>query len=384
MTNVYFPETTNDVSEIIGDNIISGQKVEVRTNGSLINLGQKMATDSILSLKKFDQITSYEPEELVITLGPGVKLSELVNMLAKYNQELRFEPPDYGPLFGNQKDMGSIGGIIGCNLSGPKRFLGGGARDFILGVEGVSGYGKTFKSGGKVVKNVTGYDISKLMAGSYGTLGALTEFTLKLSPIPEAEISFLVHGLNDKQAIQLMSRIAMSPIETSGLAHLPMNIAKTISQGSATTILRLEGASVSIKERSDAILKLINKYSFSLRETEESKFIWSVICNVAPTHPPADKPLWKICVPATYAPDLINHHKPDFYYFDWAGGLIWMASDEIPKIENGAYWLIRTPEGDPSIYPFTNIKDAATNMIMTKVKKAFDPKNILNPRRLGG
>ena len=383
MTKIYFPESLNDVSEIIGDNIISNQKLDVRTNGSLIELGNKMTTDSILSLKQFNQIISYDPEELVITLGPGVNLSDLKELLAQNKQELRFEPPDYGPLYGNKKNTGSIGGIIGSNLSGSKRFLAGGARDYVLGVEGVSGFGQTFKAGGRVVKNVTGYDVSKLMTGSYGTLGAITKFTLKLSPMSEAECSITINGLNDTEAIKLMSKIAMSPIETSGLAHIPQTAASDILQGGSATVIRVEGTTVSIKERTDAILKLIEKHPYKNLIMEESRSIWRAICNVAPIRPPTNIPLWKICVPPSFAPTLINHHKPDFYYFDWAGGLIWMASYEIPKIENGAFWLIRKPEDDPSAFPFTNMKDAATNLIMKRVKNAFDPKKILNPERLG-
>jgi glycolate oxidase FAD binding subunit len=377
MTDIYSPSTINALSDIIGDHIVRESPLDVRTNGSLIKLGQPMVTDATLSLENFNQVTLYEPEELVITLGPGVNLTELKNILKDKSQELRFEPPDYGPLLGNQANLGSIGGVIGCNLSGPKRFMAGAARDFILGVEGVSGFGHSFKAGGRVVKNVTGYDVSKLVTGAYGTLGALTGFTLKLSPMAEAEISIIVHGLNDDEAIKLMSKIAICPFETSGLSYLPMSISK---QKTSLIVIRIEGVSASLKERTDAILKIIGAKSSEIYQSEQSKAIWKTIADVAPLNPPTDIPLWKISVPPTEAAELIARHKPDFYYFDWAGGLVWMSLNDIPKIKTGAFWLIRDPKGD---LPFTNKKDPITTALMQRVKSSFDPKNILNPKRLG-
>ncbi|MBT6032381.1 MAG: FAD-binding protein [Kordiimonadaceae bacterium] len=377
MTENYSPSIIKDVSDIISDHIVRECPLDIRTNGSLIKLGHPMVTKSALSLKNFNQITLYEPEELVITLGPGVNLTELKSTLKDKNQELRFEPPDYGPLLGNLAGQGSIGGIIGCNLSGPKRFMAGAARDFILGVEGVSGYGHGFKAGGRVVKNVTGYDVSKLVTGAYGTLAGLTSFTLKLSPLAEAEISIIVHGLDNVEAIKLMSKIAICPFETSGLAYVPENIS---TKKSSLMVVRIEGVSASLKERTDAILKIIGSRSFEICQSEESKIIWKAICDVEPFNPPTNIPLWKISVPPSQAADVIAKHNPDFYYFDWAGGLIWMSSNDIPKLKSGAFWLIRGPNKG---LPFTNQKDPVTKALMQRVKNSFDPKNILNPKRLG-
>jgi len=237
----------------------------------------------------------------------------------------------------------------------------------------VSGFGKVFKAGGRVVKNVTGYDVSKLMTGSYGTLGAITEMTLKLSPLAETEVTIAVNELSDVEAIILMAAIAGSPFEVSGLAHLP----------NKATYVRIEGANASIKERTDAVLSIIGKKSTSLIEKEQSLALWQNIRDVEPLAPPRDIPLWKISAPATEMTQIITGHNPEFYYFDWAGSQLWMSSDQTPKINHGAFWLIRNTPDNKNSLPFMSKPDPVTEKLQARVKNAFDPRNILNPGRMG-
>lgn len=370
MTDIFSPTSQDQVTECIRDHIVAEQSLDLRTGGSLISLGSKMDTDAILSLSNLNQVKLYEPEELVITLEPGVKLITLKNILAEQKQELRFEPPDLGPLLGTEKNIGTIGGTIGANLSGPKRFIAGAARDYVLGVEGVSGFGKVFKAGGRVVKNVTGYDVSKLMTGSYGTLGAITEMTLKLSPLAETETTIAVNDLSDSEAIILMAAIAGSPFEVSGLAHLP----------NKASYIRIEGTIASIKERTEAVLGIIGKKSTSLLDREQSQQIWQQIRDVEPLEPPRDIPLWRISAPVTEMAAIISAHNPEFYYFDWAGSQLWMSSDDFPQINNGAFWLIRNTSNS---LPFMSKPGPITEKLQARVKNAFDPRNILNPGRMG-
>ncbi|MCP5381652.1 MAG: FAD-binding protein [Kordiimonadaceae bacterium] len=372
MTDLYFPTTEEQVSECICDHIVMEKSLDVRTGGSLISLGSPMNVASTLSLKELNQVKLYEPEELVITLEPGVLLSDLKNLLMEHNQELKFEPPDLGPLLGNDPGIGTIGGIIGTNLSGPKRFLAGGARDYILGVQGISGFGQIFKAGGRVVKNVSGYDVSKLMCGSYGTLGAITEMTLKLAPKAQDEISLKIHDLETETAIFLMTEIAACPYEVSGLAHIP----------GTGTFIRIEGTTASLDERIAAIRGLVGKRKVSELKREESEDQWRQIRDVAPLNPPKNLPLWKISIAASDVLDVINDHNPEFYFLDWAGGLLWMSSKDIPTFDKGAFWLIRNTE-TPLDLPFNKSPDPLIRNLNKRIKKAFDPKNILNPGRLG-
>lgn len=378
MMKTHTPLSSQQLKECICDHIVSQQSLDVRTGGSLIGLGRPMITDAVLCLEKINEVVLYEPEELVITLQPGVKVCDLKNLLARHNQELKFEPPDYGPMMGNHKNMGTMGGIIGANLSGPKRFMGGAVRDHVLGIEGVSGFGKIFKAGGRVVKNVSGYDVSKLITGSMGTLGVLSEFTLKLAPKAETELTIAIDHLNDGQAIKIMSRIASSPYEPSGLAHLP----ELINQ-KATTYIRIEGSNSSMDERKDAILKIIKNQATTILEKEESLNIWQQIRDVEPLNPPQHIPLWRICAPVTDMVEIITIHKPDFYYLDWAGGMLWLSTDHVPTIKNGAFWLMRSPKEKRQSLPFNDQKDPVTAALLQRIKKSFDPKNILNPNRMG-
>ncbi len=378
MTKIHSPTSLDQVRQAISDHIVMGQTLDIRTNGSLIGLGPKMVTDAQLTLKKLNKIVEYEPEELVITLQPGVKLCDLKNLLSTKKQQLKFEPPDYGPLLGGDKDCGSIGGVIGANLSGPRRFMAGAARDYVLGIEGVNGFGQVFKAGGRVVKNVTGYDVSKLVTGSMGTLAALSEFTLKLSPSAETEITIAVYDLHDQNAILLMSQIAGCPYEVSGLAHIPQ-----MANAKATTYIRIEGVKSSINERKDAILKIIKPHPYLIINDQESQQIWQNIRDVEPLGPPRDKALWRISAPATNLMQIAAEHKAQFYYYDWAGGMLWLSSDQIPTLKKGAFWLIRAPSDKAHTLPFINQPDLVNLALMNRVKKAFDPKFILNPMRMG-
>lgn len=388
MSEFYTPSSLTSVTECIREHVAGGKSLDVRTNGGLIKLGREMTADAVLSLAGFSQVISYEPEELVITLGPGVRLADLNEMLGQGQQELRFEPPDYGPLYGIEKGSGSIGGVVGANLSGPRRFLAGAARDFILGVQGVSGFGQEFKAGGRVVKNVTGYDVSKLMTGSYGTLAALTAFTLKLSPRAEVEATIAVLGLDVTGAVALMANIASQPFEVTGLAYIPEDVMEALEivalsgQKPSVTLIRLEGARASLEERRQGVLKAVDSSSVLMLDMEESQTIWQAVRDVQPLNPPAEIPLWRVSAPLSMMAELIADNAPDFYYLDWAGGLAWLALEDMPKMAEGAAWLIRAPDKNRVCLPFMNKKDAVTEALMLRVKNAFDPEHMLNPGRM--
>ena len=330
---------------------------------------------AILDLSSFNQILAYEPEELILDVGAGAKLSDIENLLSKNNQYLAFEPPDYSKLLGT-KHAGTIGGMAACNLSGPRRLKAGAMRDHILGVTAVSGRGEIFKAGARVVKNVTGYDVPKLMAGSYGTLAAFISVIIKTLPKPEAEETLLITGLSDAEAVQTMSVAMQSSAEVSAAAHIP-------NQG---TYLRLEGIQPSIDYRRDNLMKLLNAKIEILKS--ESNQIWKDIRDVSMFAKNQTYDIWRISVAPSDAPQVIANLKIEKrYFFDWAGGLIWL---EVPQGTDGALIRSAFTSGHATLIRST-IKSAqeifhrqatAHAALSARVKNSFDPKNIFNPGRM--
>ena len=330
---------------------------------------------AILDLSSFNQILAYEPEELILDVGAGAKLSDIENLLSKNNQYLAFEPPDYSKLLGT-KHAGTIGGMAACNLSGPRRLKAGAMRDHILGVTAVSGRGEIFKAGARVVKNVTGYDVPKLMAGSYGTLAAFISVIIKTLPKPEAEETLLITGLSDAEAVQTMSVAMQSSAEVSAAAHIP-------NQG---TYLRLEGIQPSIDYRRDNLMKLLNAKIEILKS--ESNQIWKDIRDVSMFAENQTNDIWRISVAPSDAPQVIANLKIEKrYFFDWAGGLIWL---EVPQGTDGSLIRSAFTSGHATLIRST-IKSAqeifhrqatAHAALSARVKNSFDPKNIFNPGRM--
>lgn len=330
---------------------------------------------AILDLSGFNKIHAYEPEELILDVGAGAKLADINKLLNNCQQYFAFEPPDYSKLLGS-KHSGTIGGMVACNLSGPRRLKAGAMRDHILGLSGVSGRGEVFKAGARVVKNVTGYDVPKLMAGSYGTLAALTSVIIKVLPKPEAEETLSVRGLDDAAAVHTMSLAVQSSAEVSGAAHIP-------NQG---TYLRLEGVKPSIEYRRDRLVKLLGGRIEVLQN--ESAALWQSIRDVLPLADNATRDVWRVSVAPSEAPQVIANLKLDKRYFlDWAGGLIWL---DVPagtdaKLIRGSFkaghaTLIRSTQrqGVEIFQP----QSPALAALSQRVKHSFDPKNIFNPGRM--
>ena len=210
----------NDVEQVVRAALASEQPLEIVGHGSKRMVGQPMATNALLDLSALNAVTAYEPNELIITVQAGAPLADVLSLIDSKNQQFAFEPMNTSMLLGTP-DMGTIGGMIGAGLAGPRRIKAGGARDHLLGAHAVSGFGDSFKAGGKVVKNVTGYDLCKLLAGSWGTLAVMTEVTLKVMPRPETERTVMLGGLDDLTANRAMIAALGSPFDVSGAAHLP-------------------------------------------------------------------------------------------------------------------------------------------------------------------
>jgi glycolate oxidase FAD binding subunit len=342
-------------------------------------LGRPVQDSQLLDLSKFSNVNAYEPEELILDVGAGAKLSDIEKLIFAKQQYLAFEPPDFSKLL-DSKHSGTMGGLLACNLSGPRRIKAGAARDHVLGLQGVSGRGEIFKAGARVVKNVTGYDVPKLMAGSYGTLAAFTSVIFKILPKPEMEETLVISGLDDAAAMRCMSAAMQSSCEVSGAAHIP-------EQG---TYLRLEGIAPSISYRRDKLVKLLGG-KIEILNAKESALQWRNIRDVIPLTDNQERMVWRISVAPSHAPLVIEKLKSQIdlrYFFDWAGGLIWLdvATEESKTIRaaigEGHATLIRAPEKTRMQVDVFQQQPEALAALSARVKNSFDPKGLFNPGRM--
>ena len=370
------PATETELAQLVAE---ASQPFEIIGTGTKRGLGRPLHDLNILDLAKFSAINAYEPEELILDVGAGSKLSVIEKLISAQGQYLAFEPPDYSRLLGS-KHSGTMGGLLACNLSGPRRIKMGAARDHVLGLSAVSGRGEIFKAGARVVKNVTGYDVPKLMAGSYGTLAAFTSVIFKVLPKPETEETLMVAGLDDQAAVSAMSLAMQSSAEVSGAAHIPK----------LGTFLRLEGIAPSVTYRRDTLVRLLGG-KIEILNNKDSQAQWKNIRDVMPLADDSERMVWKISVTPAMAPTIIAKLKSQFefrYYFDWAGGLIWLdvATEESTRIRtaigSGHATLMRAPDQMRSTLDIFQPQEAALAALSARVKTSFDPRAIFNPGRM--
>jgi glycolate oxidase FAD binding subunit len=397
----------NDVEQVVRAAIAGDQPLEIIGHGSKRRIGQPMATNAVLDLSALNAVIAYEPNELIITVQAGAPLADVIALIDAKNQQFAFDPMDTAPLLGTAK-IGTIGGMIGAGLAGPRRVKAGGARDHLLGAHAVSGFGDSFKTGGKVVKNVTGYDLCKLLAGSWGTLAVMTEVTLKVMPRPEAERTLVLRGLDDVTANRAMTAALGSPFDVSGAAHLPNSVfrpaadslAGLAQQGQAVTLLRLEGIVASAASRAASLAKLLAPFAaVETIEDAASLAAWTALRDVLPFA--ADGalgawPVWRIvCPPASggaLGQALARETGGDVIY-DWGGGLIWAAVPPKPDARasvvrqrvdaaGGHATLIRGADEVRRQVDVFHPQPAGLAALAERVRNSFDPKSILNRGRM--
>jgi glycolate oxidase FAD binding subunit len=404
MTGMIEPKDEKSLVQLIRWAAAEEKPIELLGAGTKRALGRPVEATLALRLGGIAGIEDYQPEELVVSVRAGTRIADLDLALGQRGQMLPFEPGDWGPLLGAPARGATIGGVVGCNLSGPRRIKAGAARDHVLGIKGVSGRGEVFKAGGYVVKNVTGYDLPKLMTGSYGTLAALTEITLKVLPKPEKTRTLLAFGLDDDAAIRLLCAVAGSPHEVSGLAHLPHGVARrsrvayVSGAGKATTAIRIEGPAPSVAVRLEALKAIAGKLG-ALEELHgsNSAALWSEIANGAFFAADDAAQIWRLSVAPTDGPKataLVRAALPGAEaYFDWSGGLVWLAvppsSDARAQTVRGALGgldgyatLIRASATTRQSVAVFQPEPSALAALSRRVKEAFDPKNVLNPGRM--
>jgi glycolate dehydrogenase FAD-binding subunit len=400
MTDTLKPRDAKEVEDAVRWAVADGKALEIVGHGGKRAIGRPSQTDLTLDLSALTGVTLYEPEELVLSARSGTPLSEIEALIDKSNQQLAFEPMDYGPLFGGEAGQGSLGGAIAANLSGPRRIKAGAARDHFLGVSAVTGRADSIKSGGRVVKNVTGYDLCKLLAGSWGTLAAMTDITLKVLPKPETEATVVVEGLDDARACAAMAAAMGSAYDVSGAAHLPDHVASWfdgLPKAEASTVLRLEGFAPSVAHRRETLAALMKPFGpVAILDESASRALWRSIRDVKPFASEAARarPLWRISVPPARGHEIAATITPAAQmFYDWAGGLIWVAmpfADEpgaaavraaVAQI-GGHATLIRAPVAVRAAVDIFQPQEPVLAALTKRVKESFDPQGVLNPGRM--
>ena len=400
MTDRLKPRDVRDVEEAVRWAVSNDKRLEIVGQGSKRGIGRPSQTELTLDLSGLTGVTLYEPEELVLSVRAGTPIADIEKLLDENQQQLTFEPADYGPLFGIAAGQGTIGGVLAANLSGPRRIKAGAARDHFLGVTAVTGRGETIKSGGRVVKNVTGYDLCKLFAGSWGTLGAMTDVTLKVLPKPETEATVLISGLADIQACAAMSAAMGSPFDVSGAAHLPDHVVAcfaSLPKTEASTVLRLEGFAPSVRHRQETLAASMKSFGpVAILDEAASRPLWRSIRDVGAfaVSTARHRPLWRISVSPASGHRLVDRITPAAQmFYDWAGGLVWVGmpfADEpdAGSVRNAAAelgghaTLIRAPSSVRAGVDVFQPEEPALSALSRRVKESFDPKGVLNPGRM--
>lgn len=395
-----------EIEEIVRVSMTARRTLEIAGSGGKRAMGCPAAADAVLDLAALDKITLYEPEELVLTVQAGARLDVVAAVLAGRNQELAFEPMDVSGLTGSS-GSGTIGGMLSAGFAGPRRLKSGGPRDHFLGASAVTGHGETIKAGGRVVKNVTGYDMCKLLAGSWGTLAVMTEVTLKVMPRAETETTLVLSGLAEADAGRAMTAALGSPCDVSGAAYIPASALRGSGgrpgtlDGRAATLLRLEGIAVSVASRADMLATALSGFGGIERVTGTgSAALWRAVRDVEPmalAGPLGAWAVWRIVCPPVagcgLARDLAEACGGDAL-IDWGGGLVWLAvppaADAFASLvrkaaaaAGGHAMLFRADEALRRQVPVFAPLPPEIAALNRAIKATFDPLGILNPGRLG-
>ena len=406
--SIEYPKNEKEVSNLIKKFYKSNLPIELVGSGSKRKIGKPLQCSHTLNLSKINGIVEYLPEELYIKVKACTPIQQIEEELKKNKQQLVFEPIDFGYLLNGESNYGTAAGQVACNISGPRRFKVGSVRDHVLGFRGVNGRGEIIKSGGVVVKNVTGYDLSKLMCGSYGTLVALTEITFKVLPSSEESKTLIVHNQRIEVALDFLDKSICSSNDVSGAIFLPkepevtgcvMDIESTfklndLKQDGSLTAIRIEGSKNSVNQRMENLIDELNITNFntSILETHQSEIFWSKIKRLE-FFLNSKNNILRIVIPPSECVNLAYQFSNKFkYYVDWGGSLMWIEAFELSEemfesirkkvLKLGGYvTMIKNSDYLPYVEDVFTINRDRFN-ISQNIKKSFDPKRILNPGKM--
>lgn len=376
------PQTEAELIEAIATAGSEGRRIAIQGGGSKAPMGRTV--DAIaLSMRGMAGVIDYDPAELVLTVRAGTPFHEVEELVAGERQMLAFDPFDHGPIFGKESGGATIGGVVAAGVAGSRRVSAGAARDHLLGFRAVSGRAEAFVAGAKVVKNVTGYDLPKLAAGSWGRLFALSEITLKILPRPEMARSFAIEGLSEAQASAAMAKAMGSRADVAAVAHLPAQ------SGRALTMFRLEGFGPSVAARAAMLRALLADLAelHDLGEAEAAD-LWNGVRTLR--FLPSERPVWRVNIPPRgycALADTLRAHGA-CWFADWAGGLVWIAFDGDPAVvrdaavrAGGHAMLLRAPEAMRAIVPAFHPQDRGVAALEARLRRAFDPLSLFETGR---
>ena len=384
------PETEADLAALVADCAAAGRRIEIAGGETRAGIGRPVESDISVSTAKLSDVALYEPAALTLVAGAGARLADIEALLAAEGQRLPFEPMDHRRLLGTEGEP-TLGGVVAGNVSGPRRIQAGACRDSLIGVRFVDGRGRIIKNGGRVMKNVTGYDLVKLMAGSHGTLGVLTEVSFKLLPLPEAARTLMIEGLADAAAVAAMSAALGSPYDVSGAAHLPAGPA-----GKPLTSIRLEGFLASVDYRAQRLRAALAEHGAAeiVADAGEIDALWRRVRDADPAASRSGA-VWRCSVKPTDGPALSERLRAtaDAALYDWGGGLLWLVADadgdagaEAIRAETARFGghatLVRAPDDlRRRVAPF-HPEPAPLAELSAAIRAKFDPAGVLNPGRM--
>ena len=402
------PNNEEEVSLIVKDLYKKNLPTEIIGSNSKNFIGNKLQCAKVLDLSKLSGIVEYLPEELYIKVKACTPIVEIEEILKKSNQQLAFEPIDFGYINSSKSNKGTAAGYLSCNFSGSRRFKSGSVRDHILGFRGVNGKGDIIKSGGTVVKNVTGYDLSKLITGSFGTLIALTELTFKVLPMKNSTGTLIIHEDNKDEIAKLFNNLLGSSNEISGSVFVPIEPSNKKFNKNREEIfkfndlkyegpflaIRMEGSKKSIDERiRDLLIELnLKNKKKSILDLHQSLLFWEKINNLE-LFSNIKNSLVRVVVPPSKCINLMKYLDHDYkYYIDWCGSLFWievldMNQEKLITIKDyitnlgGYITVIKNSENSFPIQDIFTI-DETRLYISKKIKESFDPKRIFNPGKM--
>lgn len=399
MSEIIAARDEDEVAEAVRSALGAGKSIEVTGRGTKRALGRPVEAGVTLDLSALVGVTLYEPEELVLSARAGTPGADIEEMLATSGQMLAFEPMDLGPLLGAPAGAGTLGGLFAVNFAGPRRISHGAVRDHALGIKAVSGRGEPFKSGGRVVKNVTGYDLPRLMAGSFGTLAVATEITLKVLPRPPMEETVVVEVASPEAASMALCAAMGSSSEVSGAAWLPAGISSRVPglpRAASVVLLRLEGVLPSVTARRAMLRTVLAAHGAAeVLDTEPSRALWRAVRDVAPFWESGERAVWRLSTAPAGGPALAARLASDLggeAFCDWAGGLVWLC---LPREAahgaevraalaplGGHATLVRASAAERARTPVFQPLDGALAALTRRVKESFDPGLVLNPGRM--
>ena len=396
------PDTVEELAYLVAEAADTRTPLEVMGHGTKREVGRLVQYGAVLSTESLVGVSLYEPTELVLVALAGTPVAQIEQMLAENDQELPFEPVDLGPVLGFGPGQATIGGVLATNISGSRRILSGSARDHLLGVQAVNGRGETIRSGGRVMKNVTGYDLSRALAGSWGTLAVLTEVAIKVLPAQREVRTLLCFGLADPTGVEALGLALGTPFEVSGTVHVNGELARRFSDeeisrpGQSVTAIRVENFPASARYRASRLKQILQAYAPALElDTARSRMFWDDVKSLR-MFERTGRPLWRISMAPTSGPKLVHSlaRKIDVRaLYDWSGGLIWLDTPLITDagaVEirrtlaefGGHATLIRAEPQARAVIDVFQPLDAPLMALTAALKQAFDPVGILNPGRM--